>query len=427
MARLLTNRLRVAGVALLFFVDLLFTSSLRATPMSDGSLEQNSKFLDAKTLKFIQDLLAIPTGSKLISEQQAARNRIIQEFADLNITPRIIDGDQSRKILVFDRDQKPGKILLIGHIDTVFGNQASEMSLKDGKISGLGVIDMKGGIALIHKVLQEISRSPGTDALENIRVVLNDDEEIGSPGSRVVLKQLAQDAKAILIYEPGLPGGSVITAQAGVQWLKLTVHGRAAHAGLEPENGLNACLELAHKIIKIAKLNQYSRHLTVNPGVIEGGSVPNTVCEKASVIIDVRYLNPSDLDGVVKKISTIQNTHSIHNRVLNIAPTADVTTLVSLPPLPEQSSTRLFGELVNAGNSIHQSIRSEAVGYASDGNHLASLGYPILVGLGPFGGGMHTASEFMTVESFDQRVELSAALLKRLLGQTLPVPQTQKR
>ena len=112
MSRLLTNRLRVAGVALLFFVDLLFTSSLRATPMSDGSLEQNSKFLDAKTLKFIQDLLAIPTGSKLISEQQAARNRIIQEFADLNITPRIIDGDQSRKILVFDRDQKPGKISL---------------------------------------------------------------------------------------------------------------------------------------------------------------------------------------------------------------------------------------------------------------------------------------------------------------------------
>ena len=420
MTKLQATSLSAARISFILLIVPVFGFSLIATAMTSASSELKSKFLDTQALKFIEDLVVIPTGSQLTSEQQIARNRVIEEFADLSIHPRIIDGDQSRKILVFDRDQNPGKILLLGHIDTVFGGQSSKLRLEDGKIFGQGVIDMKGGIALIHQVLQEITKAHGPDILQKIRVVLNDDEEIGSPGSKVVLRQLAQDAKAILIYEPGLPSGSVISAQAGVQWLKMTVHGKASHAGLEPEKGLNACVELAHKITKLASLNQYSKHLTVNPGLIEGGTVPNTICEKAAVTIDVRYLNASDLDGVMKNISRIQKTHATRNKSLNLVPTADMTTIVTLPPLPDQSKTSLFDELKHAAKSTHQSIGTESVGYASDGNHLASLGLPILVGLGPFGGGMHTGTEFMTIDSFDQRVDLNVALLKRLLGNASP-------
>ncbi len=372
--------------------------------------------MDPAAFRFLKDLVEIPSGTSSIGAQQRMRDRIRQEFMALGLDATEIEGASGRKVLVLQMQGAKPHILLVGHTDTVpnpTGNRP-KLTVDDLTLKGSGVIDMKGGIVVMHKVLKDLATQGRTDILKSVRIVLNDDEETGSVGSREILQKQAEGCDAALILEPGLPDGALVTGHSGIRWIKITVHGKAAHAGLEPEKGLNACVELGHKLVSLGSLSDIANHLTVTPGVIEGGTAPNTICETASVKLDIRYRNRSDLEEVLKKIRTISDRSYTANDLLGFKTSAEIEELVAIPPMPEDVSKSLFNIARMSGATLRQNVTGQSVGYVSDGNQLASLGIPILVGLGPYGGGMHSSAEFMDVRSFSERALLVKALLEQL-------------
>ena len=149
--------------------------------------------------------------------------------------------------------------------------------------------------------------------------------------------------------------------------------------------------------------------------MIEGGSKPNVVCEQAKATIDIRFVERDDIEKTVRKIQDITEENYVYNDYLEAAPTAKLETIVAIPSMPSSHTKRLYGLLEVAGESIGQVVKGSHVGYTSDANHLADTGMDLLIGLGPYGGGMHTDSEFLKISSYEERLELTEALIKEIL------------
>ena len=376
-------------------------------------------YIDPDSLQFLKDMVEIPSGTSMSGGLEEMRMRVQKEFATLGMGGTLVDGTNGRKVLVLERHDAKPRILIVGHVDTVYSNPSRPPKLitEDIKLKGPGVIDMKGGITVIHKALKELAAQGKMDVLNKIRIVLNDDEETGSKDSVNVLLAQAKDCDAALIFEPGLSDGSLVTAHSGIKWLKMTVHGKAAHAGMEPEKGLNACVELGYKLVSLGSLSDFSRSLAVTPGVIDGGTTPNTVCETASVKIDIRYTKQDDLENVLRDIRAINLKTNTANDVIGMKPSSDLEELVSIPPMTADATRALFEMARKIGATLRNPVTGKPVGYASDGNQLAKTGIRLLVGLGPYGGGMHSSEEFMDVRSFSDRVLLTKGLLEALAGE----------
>lgn len=362
----------------------------------------------------LERLVDINSGTRNVEGLDAVREVLIPEFEKLGLRADIHDLDDGHKLVAMAVPGGAPEVLLMGHIDTVFPRDSAFQTFeaKGDRIYGPGIIDMKAGIVLILELLKRLE---GSDRLEKVLVILNDDEEIGSPYSRALVRDLAAGVETGLVFEPGLPGGAVVTSHSGVRWLTLSVQGKAAHAGLEPEKGLNACVELSHKVVEISKLTDYSKKLTLNVGVIEGGTKPNVVCEHAEARIDMRFVEREDETAALRKIQDITDRHTVYNDLLEAAPTATLETVVAIPSMPGSHTERLFALLETAGESIGQKVAGSHVGFTSDANHLAETGMDLLVGLGPYGEGMHTESEFLTVSTFGERLDLTEALLGEIL------------
>jgi glutamate carboxypeptidase len=362
----------------------------------------------------LERIVNINSGTQNVEGLDAVREVLIPEFEKLGFKVEFYDLDDSHKLLAMAVPGGEPELLLMGHIDTVFKQDSAfqRFEVKGDKIFGPGITDMKAGIILILELLRKFE---GTDQLKKFLVILNDDEEIGSPYSHAVVKELVADAKTGLVFEPGLPGGAVVTSHSGVRWLTLSVQGKASHAGLEPKKGINACVELSHKVVEISKLTEYSKKLTVNVGVIDGGTKPNVVCEHAKAMIDIRFVEREDEKETVRKIQDITDRHYVYNDHLEAAPTAKLETIVAIPSIPGSHTKRLYGLLKIAGENINQMVTGSHVGFTSDANHLADTGMDLLVGLGPYGEGMHTDGEFLTISTFDERLKLTEALIKEIL------------
>jgi len=368
----------------------------------------------AKWQILLEKIVNINSGTKNIVGLDAVREALIPEFEKLGFEADIHNLDDGHKLVSMVVPGGKPELLFMGHIDTVFKKDSAfqEYEVKGDKIYGPGVIDMKAGIILMLELLKKFK---DTDQLKKIMVIINDDEEIGSPHSHALVKKLVAGVKSGLVFEPGLPGGAVITSHSGVRWLTLSVQGKASHAGLEPEKGINACVELSYKVAEISKLTDFSKKLTVNVGVIDGGSKPNVVCEHAKAAIDIRFVEKDDIEKTVRKIQDITDKHYVYNDQLKAAPTARLETLVAIPSMPGSHTKRLYGLLEVAGESIGQKVNGTHVGYTSDANHLADTGMDLLVGLGPYGGGMHTDSEFLKISTYEERLKLTEALIKEIL------------
>lgn len=367
-----------------------------------------SSTLEPASLAFLERLVSAHTDE--------ARNVAFAAFESAGLKGTRRDAGGGHEVLSFEAPGATPHVALIAHLDTVFKTDAPRALKVNGeRLEGPGVIDDKGGVALILALVKSPTTAP---YLSGIRVILNDDEETGSPASKAILKDLVKGFKAALLFEPGLPDGALVSAQSGIRWVELTVRGKAAHAGMEPEKGLNACVELAHKVVEIAKLADLKRGLSVSPGIIEGGSAPNVVCEAAKTTIDIRYIEPKDLETTLAAIEAIARKSHLKNALLGIETTAEIKIIEEKPPLPPASSAALLEVARKAAMDVGlPPLKSAKVGYVSDGNQLAGTGVKVLVGLGPYGGGMHTAEEFMLVKSFDERLKLGGALLSRLLKQ----------
>jgi glutamate carboxypeptidase len=274
---------------------------------------------------------------------------------------------------------------------------------------------MKGGIVLMVHLLRTVKSKSNEKALNEIIVVLNDDEETGSSGSKEILKSLAAPVESVLIFEPGLPDGSLVDSHPGLDWIQMTVKGKASHAGLEPEKGLNACVELAGKILEIQKLNQYSDRLSVSPDVIQGGTTPNTICAEASVRIDARYPSVKDRNQVRKKLELISNHVFTATKERASGFTSTIKYEVSTDPMGPELTKELNEKAFGIARSLGLTLTAKPVGYLSDGNQIAALKKKLIVGVGPYGGGMHTDNEVLIPSSFAERSRWLTLLLESLL------------
>jgi glutamate carboxypeptidase len=296
------------------------------------------------------------------------------------------------------------RVLLVGHHDTVFplGTSATRpFRVSDGRATGPGVFDMKGGIVLgVHAVAALAERS-------GVELLFTADEEVGSAASRALIEARAAACGAVLVLEPAADGGALKTARKGTGGFEVTIHGRAAHAGLEPEKGVNALVEAALQVLAISELADSSRGTTVTPTVARAGTADNVVPAEATIRVDVRV---TELDEAarVEAAMVALNTFDPEARL-------EVAGGVNRPPMPEQATAELL--------ALAQKVAAEAglpnptgvgVGGGSDGNFTAALGIPTLDGLGALGGGAHADHEFVVVDTMAERAGLLAALVAAL-------------
>ncbi|WP_435006752.1 M20 family metallopeptidase [Tundrisphaera lichenicola] len=309
----------------------------------------------------------------------------------------------------FGRETSEKPILILGHFDTVWpmGTLATmPFRVESGKAFGPGVFDMKASLILVDFAIDSL-RKLGLQPARPVELLLTSDEEIGSPTSRSLIEDRARASSHVLVVEPPLTDGSLKTARKGVGAFKIEVEGRPAHAGVEPEKGISAIEELARLVLRLHDLNDPAAGISVNVGIIEGGTTPNVVAARASARIDVRARTQSQALVLEESIRSIAPGH----------PEAKLTIRggFNRPPMERTPEVgRLFELARSLGQSIGLELGEGSTGGGSDGNFTAALGLPTLDGLGCRGAGAHADHEQVELESLPERAALLALLLLNL-------------
>jgi len=300
-------------------------------------------------------------------------------------------------------------LLCIGHMDTVFdpGTAAERpFAIRDGIATGPGVTDMKSGLLAGLYAIAAIRVALGGLPLARLVFVANPDEEIGSPASTPHIRRLAADADACLVLECARANGDIVSSRKGNLGLEITVHGRAAHAGVEPEKGRSAILEAARIVTELHALNGRWPGVTVNVGVIAGGTRPNVVAERCSMEVDVRAVTRDALVEVEAAIREACARTVIPDVTVDVAEGARHWPMEKL-----ERSGRLVGHAAGIAEGLGFPLHDAATGGASDANTTAGMGVPTIDGLGPIGGLDHSPGEYLEVASIVPRTALLAALI----------------
>ncbi len=299
-------------------------------------------------------------------------------------------------------------ILILCHMDTVYPiGTLAKMPFyeKDGKIYGPGVLDMKAGIVIALAAIRALAGS-GIAESRSITVCFTSDEEVGSVSSRNLIETLARQAELVLVMEPGMLDGALKTWRKGVGDYVLKVTGRAAHAGGNHDEGRNAIEEIAHQVIAIQQLTDYSKGTTVNVGMIKGGMAANVVPDEASIEIDMRVLQPGEaerIDAALRNLKPVLQGTSI-----------TVTGELNRPPLPfNEVNQAAFKKASQIALEIGLELKAGGTGGGSDGNFIAPLGIPVLDGMGAVGEGLHSEREYLFTASLAERAHLLTLLLEK--------------
>ena len=361
-------------------------------------------------IEFIEALVAIESPS----DDTAAVNRCGVELASrlsalgaalTRATPSTA-GDHLRAS--FGKGDR--QVLLLGHFDTVWPiGQLQRMPLKrdGGRLHGPGVFDMKAGIALATLATRALAEHA---TLDRARIVMlwTSDEEIGSMTSRALIEAEAVKSEAVLVLEPSLPGGALKTSRKGVGQFELVVNGVSAHAGLDPGRGISAVHEMARQIIEIEKLQHLDRGITVNVGVVRGGSRPNVVAAEARASVDARAVTIAD----AREIESAMRSLKPHLKGAGI----QVHGGFDRPPLERGPGVvKLFELARSVAREMGSDLAEGAAGGGSDGNFTAAVGVPTLDGLGAVGDGAHALHEHVVIDALAPRAALIAGLLARLI------------
>ena len=300
------------------------------------------------------------------------------------------------------------RILLIGHMDTVFdpGTAAERpFVIRDGVATGPGVTDMKSGL-LAGLYAIDALLAAGPLPLERLTYVANPDEEIGSPSSTPHIREIAADSDACLVLECARANGDIVSSRKGILDARVTVIGRAAHAGVEPEKGRSAVLAAADLVSRLHALNGRWDGVTINVGVIAGGTRPNVVAERCSLEVDVRAIRRADLEAAETEIRSLLGTLAVPDTTAELAPMARWWPMEKL-----ERSGRLVEHARGVALRLGFEIRDAATGGASDANTTSGMGVPSIDGLGPIGGMDHSPAEYLEVASIVPRTALLAGLL----------------
>ncbi|NES14823.1 MULTISPECIES: M20/M25/M40 family metallo-hydrolase [Micromonospora] len=300
------------------------------------------------------------------------------------------------------------RILLAGHLDTVFppGTAAARpFRVQDGRAYGPGVSDDKGGV-LAGLAAVEVLAALDRHRYGELVLVCTPDEEIGSPGSRPLLRTLGAEADVALCLECARDNGDLVSARKGVADLEVTLRGRAAHAGIEPERGANALLAAARLTVALDQLNGRWPGVTINVGVLEAGGRPNVVADRARMLVDLRAWRVSEYEAALAEIRRLVAQPAVSGV------RADLAVHAPTPPWEPGAGGRRLAELAaKVGAGIGVPVAHTATGGCADANLLAEAGTAVLDGLGPVGGADHSPGEWLDLDSVVPRVALLAALI----------------
>jgi glutamate carboxypeptidase len=345
-----------------------------------------------------------------VAKSAAQLESIIQRVANRDAVQ--VDSDVGPHVLVPARGA--ARILLLGHHDTVhpIGTLAARPFSNDGKVlRGPGVFDMATGIVQAIYAMA-ILESAGVDT-SGVEMLWTSDEEVGSSTSRTLIEERARGlgkTGAVLVLEPSADGGALKIARKGTGTFDVRITGRASHAGLEPEKGINALLELAHQVQRISTFGNAELGTTVTPTVASAGTTDNTVPAEAHVLVDARVVVPEEKIRVEKLMSSL----------VPVVPGASISVTGSLhrPPMHSSMSEELFALAVESQRAVTgEGINGVSVGGGSDGNFTAALGVRTLDGLGAVGGGAHGETEHVVIDSIAPRIALLAEIMQRVLAQ----------
>ena len=340
------------------------------------------------------------------TEDIAACQNVVRLASDIATrvlgTPAQIKEIKGRPVFWWGASQP--EILLLAHLDTVWphGSYQPLWEVNGDVVRGPGVFDMKAGFVQALFALKDIE-----GAADRVALIATTDEETGSFASRELIMKLSAAAKAVLVLEASL-NGKVKTGRKGTAMYKVTVSGLASHAGLEPEKGVNATVEIAHVILQLAALENKDHGTTVVPTLLKSGNSANTVPDLAVLEIDARSFAQSEIERVDAAIKSLKATVSGAH--------LEITGGLNRPPLQPSSTKALYEKIELVAKSIGMApLGCAEVGGASDGNFAAAAGAQVLDGLGAVGGGAHAPSEWLSLKSIEERSALLHAFIKDLL------------
>lgn len=381
---------------------------------------------NAPMLAQLLDWAAINSGTSNLSGLATMASRLADAFVALPGALHLVDPDpveqvdssgqistlyRGQHLHLKVRPEAPVRLLFTGHMDTVFPADHPFQTLRwldDHIINGPGTADMKGGLAVILAALSAMEESPWA-ARFGYEVVINSDEETGSHASARLLHQAAQGKLAALTYEPSLPDGGLAGARPGSGNFSILIHGRSAHAGRNPEDGRNALIAAADLSLRLNTLK--SHDLKVNPARIDGGGPNNVVPDLAILRVNLRPSTPEAMQAAMadmnKAVEAIEREHGVH---------AHIHGGFNRPPKPlDDRSKNLFYLVQHCGQDLGLDLTWKATGGVCDGNNIAAAGVPVIDTMGPRGGAIHSADEFLIVDSLAERAALSALTIKRLI------------
>jgi len=374
----------------------------------------------------VQTWSAINTGTGNLAGLAEQAARLADSFASLPGDVRLEEpapasaitpgGEEApvaygKHLVLRVRPQAERRFLLTGHMDTVFpaGHPFQGQTwLDEQTLNGPGVADMKGGIAVILAALKAFEASAAAPAV-GYDVMINSDEETGSLSSAPLIAQLARGKAAALTYEPSaLPDGTLAGARAGSGNWSVTIRGRSAHAGRNPDDGRNAIVAAAALALGLKALHRDG--LSVNPARIEGGSANNVVPDLAVLRFNIRPRHEQDAEEFSiqfkQLVAEIENEHEV---------SVHLHGGISRPPKPvDARAEKLFGIVEECSALLGQPITRKASGGVCDGNNIAACGVPVVDTMGVRGGAIHSPDEFLIVPSLEERAKLSALVLHRL-------------
>lgn len=369
-----------------------------------------TNFNSAKITETLRDLVTLesftPEKTNVDKLGVYIRDRLKNIGASVETVTQPTKGDHYLASWGDSGDQ----VLILCHFDTVWpeGNATTRpFRVEGGKAVGPGILDMKAGIAItIHALtaLSDLGISPKT----RVRILFNSDEEEGSPTSRSLIEKEAAKSRHVFCLEPSFgTSGALKTARKGVGIFDIRVTGRAAHAGNDPEHGISAIEELAHQVLRLHKMTDFSSGTTVNVGAITGGSVRNQIADQAEAMIDLRVTNNEIGEHLSERILGLTAVHPQANVL--------ITGGMNRPAMERTANTaHLYNQASNLALDMGMELQETAVGGGSDAQFAAAMNVPVLDGLGGVGEWPHGVDEYIFIDSLPQRTALLASMLANI-------------
>jgi len=381
------------------------------------ALEQAEQIMDSY-LADLQAIVNIDSGTYTPAGVNQVGAYLAERFQGWGFATRFDRQTEYGDHLLATRQGKNpagARVLLVGHIDTVFA--AGEVARRPFAISernglhiatGPGVLDMKSGVLIGMYALNLLSESD-EDSYQSVTFLCNSDEEVGSPSSKPLISELASQHDAVLVFEPGRKEQAVVSARKGCGRYKVEVWGRSAHAGVEPQMGRNAILELAYQVQKLQAINGTIPGVSVSVGIIRGGERTNVVPDYAYCELDVRAADVAGIRAVEKAMRDIATQHMLDSTKITVSGGMGVQPFV----LNEQNQA-LLNLVKAAGTELNLEIQELSSGGASDANTTSATGTPTLDGLGAGGGLAHNPDEYIELDYLPRRIALVMGLIKRI-------------